>query len=364
MKQRALVLLIVITVAAVTAAVIGSRYRAPQATVEKTPLFPELGSRINDVSEIIIEGKGKTLTLVKEGEVWTIGQTGGYPALFTKIKPVIIGISELQVVAKKTSNPELYSRLGVEDPAGDRAISHLVTLKNETGDLAALIIGKPQKSAGAGGDGLYVRLPGQKQSLLVEGTVEISPDVTDWIERNLFDIGPERIKSIHINHPGGGELTLSRVNDIDTFTIADIPDGKEPQSEVVLNRMQTLLEDFFVSNIKAGNSLAFPEDKVITTIRTFDGLIVTVTSARIDDENLSRFTFGFEEPAAEKAPEATAGETAGAAKPDVKGEAEALNRKYSPWVFVIPDFKYEILVKEKDKLLRDRKKDSPENTGP
>lgn len=357
MKQRTLLLLTIITVVVAVAAIISSHSRAPQSSIDKTLLFPELAGHINDINEIVITGQGKTLNLVKKNDAWVIEQTGGYSAVFTKIKPVIIGISELEVIAKKTSNPELYSRLGVEDPDGERATSHLLTLKSESGDLASLIIGKRQKSSGTGNSGLYVRLPDEKQSLLVEGSIEVSADVTDWIERDLFSIGPERIKSVRINYPDSSQLTLSRQNDVETFTIEDIPEGKEPQTEVVLKRMQTLLENFFVDNIKSKDSVQFPEDKVVTTVRTFDGLVVTITSASINNENLSHITFDFDESAVKKPADPDTAD-----KPDVKKEAMTLNEKYSPWVFVVPDFKYELLVKEKDKLIKDKKAESPKKT--
>ena len=359
MKQRTLLLLTVITVIVAAAAIINSRSRAPQSSIEKPLLFPKLGGRINDVDEIDIQGKGKSLNLVKKGDDWNIRQAGGYPALFTKVKPVIIGISDLRVLDKKTSNPELYPRLGVEDPGGKRAESYLVTLKSGSGDLASLIVGHRRKSSAPGGsEGLYVRLPGQATSLLVEGNVDISSDVTDWIERTLFNIAADRIKSIGINHPGEDELVLSRDSDVGKFTIKDLPKGKEPESDVILSRMQTLLENFFIRNIKSRESVQFPEAKVVTTVRTFDGLVATITSARVHDENLSHFGFGFDESAVQKsdtAPVKGAEDKKDApAKPDVKAEAEGLNQKYSPWVFVIPDFKFDLLTKEKDKLIKDK----------
>ena len=367
MKQRTLLLLVIITVIVTAAAVISSRSRAPQSNIEMTRLFPELAGHINDVREIVITGKGKTLNLVKRDEDWTIKQTGGYPALFTKIKPVIIGISELKVIDAKTSNPELYSRLGVEDPSGNRATSHLVTLKSDTGDLASLIIGHRQKSSAPGNEGLYVRLPDQSRSLLVEGRVEVSSNVTDWIDRNLFNIGPERIKSIRVNHPGDGEFVLSRENDIDKLAMADVPADKEPQSEVILSRMQTLLQDFFANNIKSKDSVQFPADSVITTVRTFDGLVATITSARINNENLSHLAFEFDQTAAVAYAADNADNHDGkdaAAGPDVKTEAADLDRKYSPWVFVVPDFKFELLTRGKDKLVKDKTAEKPGKSKP
>ena len=361
MKQRTLLILTIITVIVATAAVISSRSRAPQSSIEKPLLFPALGGRINDVGEIVIQGKGKTLNLIKKGDDWVIRQAGGHPALFSKVKPVIIGISELRVVDKKTRNPELYPRLGVEDPAGKRAKSYLVTLKSKSGDLASLIVGHRQKSSAPGGStGLYVRLPDQASSLLVEGNVDVSANVTDWVERNLFNIAANRIKSIRISHPGEADLVLSRDSDVGKFTIENLPRDKEPQTDVILSRMQTLLENFFINNIKSSDEVQFPDNRVVTTVRTFDGLVATITSARVHDENLSRFSFAFDESVAQKSAASSKEDqdkTGGDAKPDVKTEADTLNGKYSPWVFVIPDFKFDLLTKDTDKLVKDKAAD-------
>ena len=172
-----------LTLIVVIAAVIVSQQRAPQTSMEKTRLFPELTGKINDVSELVIHDGQTTLTVHRVSEKWSIADADDYPALVDKVKQTVLAVSDLQVVAEKTNNPDLYKRLGVEDPDSLGATSHLLTLTADGDELATLIAGETRRSKSASSaPGLYVRIPGQQQALLVEGRLTVSTDIIQWIQ--------------------------------------------------------------------------------------------------------------------------------------------------------------------------------------
>jgi hypothetical protein len=209
-----------------------------------------------------------------------------YPALFDKIKQTIIGISELKVIATKTSRPNLYSRLGVEGVDAENSTSTLITLDNNKGEeAAALIVGKPRRSKSAiNNPGLYVRKPQEIHSLLVEGSLDISSRITSWFERTIFDIPSRAIKEIVNQHADGDMVRISRTDIAqDDFQLQDIPEGKKVAIKIILNRMGTLLETFHVSRAKAASNFTFPEDAHVTTVRMFGGMVATIKSTLIDD---------------------------------------------------------------------------------
>lgn len=358
MRYRNLAILAVITVVVIVAASIVSYLNAPTTGIQKKPLFPGMEKKINDVAEVVIKDSDHTLNLVKKNGTWAIAQADNYPAMFDKVKPLIVNTAELSILEKKTSTPSLYPRLGVEDLDTRGATSHLLTLKDAAGKvLASLIVGKKQKSAAPGDTpGVYVRLPDSKQSLLVEGELPVSSRVEDWFQRNLFNIRADRIESIAIQHPGGKEVSLSRQNGNDKFKLANIPKGSKPRSDVFLYRMGSIMEGVYAQNVKALNNYQFPEDHATTTIRTFDGLVATVKAGASDGRNYVHYHFDVDASKLKKPAESSSSKDKGAAekktsasaaagrKPDVRKEAETYNKMLADWVYTIPEYKYDLLV--------------------
>lgn len=346
MRTRNLIILAAVTLVVIIAAVVASLSRAPQSGKEKTLLFPELRDTINNTSEVIIRGQGRTVTLLKQDGQWVVQQAGGYPADFDRLRPLLVGMTALRVVEEKTSRPELYPRLGVEDPEKPNASSHLLVLKDDAGkSLAELIVGQSRRdSASPDEGGLYVRRPDQAQSLLVEGQLSVSSHLTDWFDQHLFSIKPDRIESITIRHPDGETATVTRDEPGDDFSVEPVPEGRKPQSEIILTRMGTVLENTFAVNVASRETFTFPEDHVNTTIRTFDGLVAEAQAVRQDDRNYVGFSFNIDE--SRIAPEEEDDES------DVRVEAENFNDIVSGWVFTLPDHRYDLLVRRLDDLTR------------
>ncbi len=355
MKSNKLIILSLVTIVVVLAATMMSRHRAPSTSLQKQPLFPDLLEKVNDIASVSLSKQGKTLTLVREDKQWLIQQSDNYPANFGKIRETVIAVAELRILAEKTGNPKRYKRLGVEDPATEGASSLLLSLFDTGGDaLASLIVGKPRHSKSAGDKpGLYVRLPDTQTALLVEGRLDVSATAMDWFERNLFSIHADRIKHIHIAHADGSSVDLGRENSVDDFTVDNLPAGMEMQSNVVISRMGTMLENIFVDNVINADKLTGIE-QTVTTVRTFDGLIVSIVSAEIDGVNYSGFGFSVDEkalpPPADENTEEEA--TASSGKPDPVEEANTLNKTLSGWAYAIPEFKYELFTRKLEQLSR------------
>jgi hypothetical protein len=370
MRGRNLVILCIVTAVLIAAAVIAARSRAPAGLAPRELLFPELAGRVNDVAEISVAGKGRKVTLVRDGERWTIREADGYPALFEKVRQVAVGLSQLRLIDRKTANPEYYVRLGVEDPGGDASNSMLLRLVDGTGaELAGLIVGRNRTSAAPGGEpGLYVRFPGETAALLVEGRLDVTPNAFDWFERDLFDIAGERIRLVEITHADGERLRVERSARGAELALIDLPAGRELKSPVVLGRMGTVLEGMFADGVCAADKVQFPADAARSTILTFDGLTAEVTAARIDGAALAKFAFRYDSLAAgETAPppeEIPPAESDASEKPDVAAEVAALNARVEGWCFEIPDYRFELFTRRVADLLQDKDAAKPAESPP
>jgi hypothetical protein len=403
MRARTLAIFAVATALAIGGAIVVSQLRAPQQSIEKSLLFPDLKSRINDIVEVRIHGKDRQVTLLRKDNAWSIREADGYPALFDRIKTLAVGASELRVLSEKTSNPRLFKRLDVEDTTEQGSNSVQVAFADGAGKpIAELIVGKSKRRGGPGSKpSLYVRRPGTERALLVEGELDVSVELGAWMNRDLFDIPADRVREVSIRAADGTGATLSRKLPADPMTLANVPRGKEPQSEIMLDRMATALESVFIDGARAADQLSLPETSSFVTVRTFDGLVAEIHSAKVDGKNYSRFAFSFDQQAADAhraeldaarqqdaapkektvdeslaeaiaekpdaatspdddAPDAATpeGDAAQETPPDVAAEVEKLNQAVAGWVFQIPEFKFELFTENPAELVRDPVKDA------
>ncbi|MBI4006396.1 MAG: DUF4340 domain-containing protein [Gammaproteobacteria bacterium] len=356
MKHKKLLILSFITVAVILAAGITAKLRAPQITKSKDDLFPELAAHINNVSKIDIRGNQRSVLLRQKRNIWVIENADNYPALFNKVRETVINMSELRILDEKTDNPDLYSRLGVEGPEAEGTTSLLFTFRNDTDqEIAALIVGS-QRQSSSSKPGLYVRKLNNPKALLVEGTLNITDHKEDWFERNLFDISSARVREVQIKQPDDNNLIIYKENKGQTdFELQNITEEKKNISRIILNRIGTSLEEMRADDVRSLDQFMFPDDTIVTTISTFDGLKATVKSAKIDGKTYAHFEFSFDPALAaaqQETSEPLAEEKPATDKVSAEQEARILKDSMSNWVYQIPDFKYEALTMNIDNITK------------
>lgn len=358
MNNKKKIIVIALTVVVVIAAVIVSQQRAPQTTREKTRLFPELAEKINNVSELIIRDSQTSLTIHRVAGKWSIAEADNYPALVDKIKQNVLAVSDLHVIAEKTNNPDLYKRLGVEDPDSKGATSRSLTLISDEGELAQLIIGKARRSKSASSaPGLYVRIPGQQQALLVEGRLSVSADIIQWIRRDIIDIEGDRVNDVHLRPAGKNEVFLKRDNPVDDLALQDIPEGMEQQSEYLISRLASILENIFVDGVKKESSINFSRPDSIINVTTFDGLEANAEIVNSGEHTYARFSFNAiadRAVSAEAVDESsTEADTVEEIKVTLEQEAETLNSLVEGWAYQLSTSKAELFNQSLSDLVRE-----------
>lgn len=351
MFKNKLILLTLITIVVVVAASIFVNLRAPQSEKDKPLFFPELAEQIETVNHISIENYAGSINLTQINDVWTIDEFDGYPALPDKVKSAVLGAADLRVNAPKTALPRLYHRLGVELPEkkNEGSTSLLLTIKDaSSNDIIKVILGKPRlSSASQSSPGLYVRKPDEAQSYLVDGVIDITAAKTDWIERSLFDIPKEKIKSVRISHSDGDSFTLLKdKKGQQSFQLQDLPAGKKLAPEIMINKFGSLLEDVQINGARSKEKLQAPEKTIKAQIRTFDGIIVDIVAFEFDSTPYTSFQFKFDDAfIPEDETQFNADE--------VKASIVDLNARNSDWWFEIQEFKYDELKKRSDNVVRD-----------
>lgn len=364
---------IAVTVVAVVAAVAISQQRAPQTRKETPLLFPDLAAKVNEVNELQIRDALSELTARRVSGAWRIVEGDDYPALIDKVKQTVVGAADLRVVAEKTQNPDLHKRLGVEDPESKGAESHLLTLKSDGEELASFIMGKARKSQSPShSPGFYARLPGQPQALLVEGSLEISADVAEWIKRDIVDIEGVEVSDIRISHREGPEVILKRATPEDDLALQNIPAGKEQESEYAIVRLAGLMANIYVNGVKRADRFASAAPDANIEVKTFDGLLATAQVYDEDGKTYAQFSFAAAPEAVAEVAEAEV-EVAGAGDEGAEAgdgnaeagdegaeeamtpasQAQALNALTAGWAYQLSESKAELFTKPQSELVRD-----------
>jgi hypothetical protein len=176
----------------------------------------------------------------------------------------------------------------------------------------------------------------------------LTDQVTDWFNQNILDIPSSVIREVWIRHPDGDELKMSKeVRGAPEFKLKG--DVKQVKSvfKLILTRISTSLEELRADGVSSINNFEFPNDAVVTTFKTFDGLIITVKSATVDDKPYAHFSFSVDDSLMQ---ETKVSDPQMDEKIDIENEARILNSVLSDWVYQIPDFKYQDLTKKLENI--------------
>lgn len=364
MKRRDLIGLIVVAAIAVAGAIGVSVENGPRTAGDEPPasarLFPDLAGHINDVAKVIIARKAETITLVKNGDAWGVAEKYDYPADFEKVRKLLVNLTELRPLEQKTSSPDLFPELQLEDLSAPDAKSVLLTLKGADGkDLLATFVGKERFArGGAGNDGIYIRKANENQTWLAKGTLGVEQGAVNWLDKSLADVAHERVAKVTVTQPDGTSLTVSRGKVADAhFTLADIPKGKKAK-EWDIDQVAAPLEGLQLDDVLPAKEVPTPAGgkSGSAELTTFDGLTVHVDLLPKDKDTWLHFAASYTAPAA--APSEDDMKAGKLKKPDeVQKEAAALNAKAKDWVYKVPDWKLDNLRKKAADLVEDEKKD-------
>lgn len=374
MNQKTLLGLGIATVAVVGIAwfALHDRESAVQATNEKTKLYPELASKVNDVASITFQKNAETWTIRRAGDTWGLAEKDDFPVDVEAVRKTILGIADMTVVEPKTKKPEQYEKLDVQDPSSAGAKGVQVTLTDKGGaQLVQLVVGKEHDSKGAlMTNQRYVRKAGEAQSWLVQGTIDAKEKSTDWLQKKIVEVKRDRVRSIEVAHADGETLKVDREKaDQQDFTLHDLPEGKELTYPTAPGSLASSLEYLSLEDVQPIAKVDFSQGTLATTtFRTFDGLVIKATVKDEGEKSFARFEASYEAPPTPPAPaEGEAKPAEGDAPPataqktpeEVQKEAAELNARLSKWAYGISSWSKTSFAKRKAELLKDKAPPAP-----
>jgi hypothetical protein len=366
MKPKSLAILALVTLALIVAAVLSLQKReAAHARSEaQETLLPDLSARVNEVTEVSVEKAGQKATLVRAGDAWTCTEASGYPADFNKVRGALVALARLKLVEPMTKDPGSHKRLGLDAESG----AHVV-LKDASGTVAAdVIVGESVYARS--GQRVYARRADSDQAYLCEGELTVSGDPLTWIQRDIVKIDASRMREIDIEHADGEVLKATKALPASpNWDVEGVPADRALKTAGIANSLGTALSYLSLDAVKPATELPLGVSHAGTaTYRTFDGLVVDVRVAKVDEASWLTFDTRFEEPAEPAGPvappvavegapegEAPAAEVPGAADAEktaaLRKEAEDLGKRLQGWAFQVPQYKADLFLKRMSDLL-------------
>jgi hypothetical protein len=232
-----------------------------------------------------------------------------------------------------------------------------------------LILGDMPNSASR-----YARRAAEQASFLIDRNPEIPSTTAQWLAAEIVDLPSASVASVTIKHSGGDEITISKASaDEPSFTVAGIPEGRELSYPTVANVIGNALRELKLDDVAPATDAAAPS--TVTEFKTFDGLVVTVTSTLDGDAPWLTFAARAETAVAPAPTDAAAADTpndaaaadepvdaatesaSGAAPsaapaPDAVARAEAINARVGGWRYRIPEYQHGQLTRRWADLLK------------
>jgi hypothetical protein len=296
-------------------------------------LLPGFGDDANKTQQIhVSQADADALTLRRESNRWVVATRDDYPADIGKLRPFIIALAEAKVVEEKTSNPELYEKLGVDDPENGGSGAR-VTIEGEDFSYSVIL------GESAPGKHRYARIPDGDASFLIDRNPQVPEAVGDWLFPEIIDIDSQSVQKVSIVHEDGETITIEKNSqDLTDFAVLDVPQGRELSYATVGNGIAGSLSDLQLDDVRKTSE---GSASTSTIIDTWDGLRVNAQLIKDDDEFWVAFS--------------------ATATSENSDQAAEINDRLSGWQYRLPDHKKNLLTRRWEDILKSVDKDEGSN---
>jgi Domain of unknown function (DUF4340) len=322
-RQRFIALLIAAVLAISGALYLSSRRNLPRDT-QGGALLPSLAGELNTVTALSVRrgGAAPTVTVHAQDGRWIVAERGDYPADVSKVRKLLLALSDAKIVEEKTSNPANFAVIGVEDPSAPGATGAEISVTARDGKHA-VIIGKPV------GAGNFARRGGENSSYSVEPGISFESEPRFWIDTRLMDVAAAGIQSIEVKPAAGSAYTVHRVvaapvsggtagsasggaagpanagapvsantgaagppapkdaensKNAENFTLDGVPPGRKAADTAALAPSSTTFSGLTVDDVTPVGDVDFSK-ATVATVTLSDGTVITMTGTTIGDKH-------------------------------------------------------------------------------
>lgn len=335
---------LVVTIVTVVLAVfvVLDRPTASFDPVDREPVFADLRSDPDSAAKVEVNSRFGSFSMVRGDDGWTTPDRFDHPIDANDVRRLIVSISDMRYIERKTSMPERFARLEVDDIDGINAESAYVKISDAAGAvLAEAIVGRPSARFIDGSvSGTYIRVPDTNDVWLVSGVANVQTRLVPWLERSIVSLPANTVARVELSG-SDGTVVLSRESaESEDFVLADPPEGRVLDQRKITS-ISRALASVSLEDIQPSGDLALPADAQTAKVTTFDGVSVSVKLAKIDDKNWATFSASY---AGDPADQSDAAKTA-------QASVDEINQRVSKWVYWLPSATFENLTAKTEDVL-------------
>jgi len=337
---------------------------------------------VNDVAQIDIHHGSNELDLVKKDDLWRVRQREDYPANFSQISGFLIKARDLKIIQSEEIGQSQLGRMELAPGQGSNA-AIVIDFKDQNGKpMRSLLLGKKhlqQAPAGQnhmGGDGGYpdgrwvkVGTNSSNVALISDPLDNIDTDADQWINKDFFKV--EKPKSIEVDF--GVETNswkLTRASESADWKLADVKPGEELDSSKSSGVTSPFSSPSF-TDVLPGSKLNASGTNKLTTIKihTFTGFDYLVTvGPKVNDNYLMTVAVNAQFPKErvagkdEKPADKTKLDKEYADAKQKLGDKLKQEQSYEKWIYTVPTWVVDPVLKHRDELLAEKKKEEPKES--
>jgi len=313
-------------------------------TVAGEPAFPALRANPQAAARITIRSSLGDFTLERgDGGAWVAKEKYGYPVDTTEVRKLIVTLSDLRLVERKTRRPERYPRIDVEDPGTKGSESRLVHVEAADGSvLAEAILGKERlRYTGGRENGVYLRRPGEDQAWLASGGMYVKRRLDDWMDKDVVNVAADDVAEVAIAPAGGTPAFAARRAKKGAPLVLDPapPAGREADPDAI-KRLASVLSFVRMKDVVPAATKPLPKDRTVARLTTFDGVEVVAETVKLDKSYWLTIRARF------------VGE--GTPSKEAKARIAAIEKRTKGWVYEVAEYIHDRLAKPYDEYLKKR----------
>lgn len=324
-------------------------YRSVDDSESFTLLFPGLYEELSDVDTLKFNSEEGEFTLKREDDDWLVTDHYNYPADYDLVKRLLVDLTDAKILEDKTDDPEQHYLLGVEGADVEDTESVELTLKDGDETIAGLIRGDARNLDGqqTGPQQFYARRIGENESWLVEGYLQFSPMMLNWIDGEIVNIARERIARVDIIQPEGDTATLVNLGEKDKFGTPEAGEDTVFKYEQLGYDIAGSLHQLRLEDVIPREDLQRQGQVVEAEFYTYDGLKITTRTSFEDGQYFTTLQAAYDEREARTVPSAIEETDALKSEEEVRAEIETLNEQFDQWAYRLSGFVGTNLMREK-----------------
>jgi hypothetical protein len=306
--------------------------------------FPKLAASGQEVSQFAITSSSSKVTLVKQTDgAWLVEEMGRYPAKIDLINRLYLDLSTLSLLEKRSAKAENQAAMGLDAPGSGGAGIEIKALDKSGAEMAGIIQGKVKDLSANGTPAtLFVRRIGDNQAWFARSNLQASAAPGEWVDKLIMSILGNRLSLVELRPNGPDPVVLRRDRpDSPDINLVDVPKGRK-QDSAQISALSQALNALTFESVKPKADVDMT-GATIVRYRLFEGPVIDVRVKRIDGKTYAAFS---------------AGSSNGLSDTAMKEVAD-INARTSPFVYVLPGYKADVMTPSKEALLQ-----KPETAAP